>query len=74
MKEADWRDDAGRLAGLRPLIRSPDLDLYGSPAPASVPVFPTAPIVPVVGGDILALGLFLFGLVGLTRRLAMAEP
>lgn len=52
--EADWRAAAGRLAGLEPVLRAPDLDLYRSRTPAAVPSFPEPPAAPVLAGDVLA--------------------
>ena len=61
-KEADWRvfeSDPARLAGLMPVLRTPELDLYLSPSPAAAPSFPVPAAAPVILGDVLACGLFL---------------
>ena len=62
IKEADWRDDLGRLSGLARVVDAPDLALYRS-LPARPPAFPHPPAVAVAAGDLVAAGVFGWGLV-----------
>jgi hypothetical protein len=56
-READWRGIVPRLGGLAPVRVTRDLTLYRSSRPARVPSFPVPPALPVIAGDVLALGL-----------------
>jgi MYXO-CTERM domain-containing protein len=67
-KEADWRGSTRRVAGLDLILDTDDLALYRAPPPVSLPTFDTPPAVPVVAGDLAALGLVLVAAVGWRRR------
>jgi len=62
-KEADWRVYEGkpaRLEDLIPVLRTPELDLYLSASPVAAPTLPVPAVAPVILGDLLAGGLFLW--------------
>jgi hypothetical protein len=55
-KEADWRNALPQVEGMKAVVDTPDLTLYrGFPA-GRRPSFPTAPLTPIVLGDLLAAG------------------
>jgi len=77
IKEADWRDDLGRLSGLARVVDAPDVALYRSGLPARLPAFPHPPAFPVVAGDLVAAGIFGWGLVlaiGRSRSVRRHRP
>src|SRR5205085_8808948 len=57
LHEADWRAQAGRVAGLAVAARGPDLTLYRSDAPVDRVSFSTPAVAPVIAGDVFALVL-----------------
>jgi hypothetical protein len=55
-KEADWRDALPQVEGMKAVVDARDLTLYrGFPA-GRRPSFPTAPLAPIVAGDLIAVG------------------
>jgi len=68
-KEADWRAQVPRLAGLAPVLDTPDLRLYRA-GPARIPTFPTAPAVTVVLADLVTASVLVFAAVRLGASVA----
>jgi hypothetical protein len=71
LKVADWASFTPRLEGARLLEDGPDLALYQVPGP-TVPVrFAAPPAAPVVAGDLLALTVAGWAVLGVLPRVAL---
>lgn len=55
-KEADWRDALPQVEGMKKAVDTPDLTLYRGFQAGRRPRFPTAPLGPIVAGDLIAAG------------------
>jgi hypothetical protein len=65
-KVGDWSGYLPRLAGLVPVLDRAELALYRVPASPTAVRFATPPVAPVVVADLLAVGLVLWALAGLS--------
>src|SRR2546422_1507264 len=66
LKESDWKRFAPQVAGLKPVLETKELTLFGSAEQGRIPPFPQPPAGAVAVGDGAAAAIFAWGL--LARR------
>jgi hypothetical protein len=71
LKVAEWARFTPRLTGARPLLDGADLALYEVPGPAAAVRFAAPPAAPVVAGDLLALAVAAWAVLGVLPRVAL---